>query len=143
MIIPRGVVFLGIVAVLSLALNLFLAGDLLGRHFHRVPAGHEFEARLGWLFNDMPNPDRKLAHDIMQQHSDLLLQKWRAARTAGQRAMLSLRATPFDPNDAKADLARWNDRIADFRTAFQDTMLEIAGKVSADGRAHLQLGPGH
>ncbi len=142
MIVPRGVVFLSIIAVISIALNLFLAGGLLGRQFHKPPAGREFDTRLEALLNDVPEPDRKLAEDILQQHHDALLEKWHAARNAGQHAALSLRATPFDANEAKANLTKWNDRFFDFRTAFQETMMEIAAKMSPEGRARLRLGPG-
>ena len=142
MIVPRGVVFLGILAVISIALNLFLAGGMLGRQFHKPAPGKEFETRLEAVLNDVPEPDRKLAQDILQQHHDMLIEKWHAARNAGQHAALSMRATPFDASQAKADVAKWNERILDFRTAFQDTMMEIAGKISPEGRAHLRLGPG-
>lgn len=142
MIFQRGVAILGFVTVISIAVNLFLAGDLLGRQFHRPAPGQEFDARLKVVFNDMPDSDRKIAQEIIEQHRDTLVEKWHAARTAGQHAALSLHATPFEINDAKTDLARWNDRILDFRAAFQDTMMDIAGKISPEGRAHLRLGPG-
>jgi len=141
-IVPRGVVLLGILAVVSIALNLFLAGGLLGRQFHRPSPGREFETRLEAVLRDVPEPDHKLAQDILQENHDVLLEKWHAARNAGQRAALSMRATPFDANEAKADIAKWNERIMDFRTTFQQTMMEIAGKMSPEGRARLRLGPG-
>jgi len=141
-IVPRGVAILGILAVISIALNLFLAGGLLGRQFHKPAPGQEFDMRLQAVLSDVPEPDHKLALDIMAQHRDALLQKWHAARTAGQHAALSLHATPFDPNDAKADMAKWNERVLEFRATFQDTMIDIASKLSPEGRNHLRIGPG-
>ena len=142
MILQRGVAILGFVAILSIAVNLFLVGDLLGHQFHRPAPGQEFDARLTAVIRDIPDADRKLAQEVMDQHRDILLEKWRAARTAGQHAALSLKATPFEMNDAKADMARWNDRILDSRAAFQDTIIDIAGKISPEGRTQLRLGPG-
>lgn len=143
MTVPRGVAILGIVAVISLALNLFLAGGLLGRQFHKPPGpGQEFDARLDALWGDMPKADQDIAREIIGQRHDALMDKWHASRAAGQHAALSLRSTPFEPNETRADLTKWNERIVDYRGSLQDMMIEIAGKISPEGRTHLRFGPG-
>ena len=142
MTVPKGVLILVIVAVLSLALNLFLAGGLLGRQFHHPPPGQELESRLDALARDMSPADQAIVHDIVAQHHDALLDKWRASRAAGQEAAVALHATPFSADDSKSLLGKWTDRGLEFRNAFHDLLVEIAGKVSPDGRSHLRFGPG-
>lgn len=141
MSIPRSAALLGIVAVASLAFNLFLGGTLLGQRFHKPPPGQDLTVRLETMWRSMPEQDQAVAHDIVSRHQDELLIKWRAWRSASKQASLSLTTTPFDANDIQAEFTKSNDRAQDFRHALQDLLTEIAGKVSPEGRTRLRFGP--
>ncbi len=141
MTLSRGLGILGLIAVISIAGNLFLAGSLLGRQFHRPPPSVPFEQRLdaGWqsVWQQLPDADQPIVKEIFAQHRDDLIQKWRASRMSAQRAGKALRADPFDAAETHADFEKSNERQTEFRTAVQDMFTEIAGKISAEGREKL------
>jgi uncharacterized membrane protein len=136
-ILPRGVLVLAIVAILSVALNLFLAGNQLGRQFRAPPPPPNFEQRLHTLSRDMPAADQPIAQGILDQHYSEIMEKWRQFRPANQHVVQVMHADPFDPVEAKAALDNANQRWADLRTAIQSMLVEIAQKVSPEGRKHL------
>jgi uncharacterized membrane protein len=136
--LPRGVLALAIVAIVSVALNLFLAGDQLGREFRGPPPPMNFEQRLHGWWRDMPPADQSIAEGIMRQHMDEILEKWRAFRPANQHALQLMRGENFDPAEAKAALDIANQRLAELRAAMQSALIEIAQKVSPEGRKHIR-----
>jgi uncharacterized membrane protein len=136
-ILKRGILVLGIVAVLSVALNLFLAGEQLGQHFRGPMAPPNFDQRLHNLWRDMPAADQPIAQGILDRHNKDLIEKWRAFRPANQRISAALRADPFDPAEAKAAYDNANQRWEELRAAMQDTLVEIAQNISPEGRKHL------
>jgi len=141
-ILKRGILVLGIVAVLSIALNLFLAGEQLGHHFRGPMPPPNFDQRLHGLLRDMPAADQPIAQGILDQHYSELNDKWRAFRPANQRISAALRADPFDPAEAKAAYDNANRRSEELRAAMQATLIEIAGKISPEGRRCLRAGGG-
>ncbi len=121
MILRRGIILLGVIAIISIALNLFLAGDQLGRHFRGPPGPPNFEQRLHGLWHDLPAADQTIAQAILDRHYNDIMDKWHAFRPANQRASLAMRADPFDPAEAKAAYDIANQRWEDLRPALQDT----------------------
>ena len=45
----------------------------------------------------------------------------------------------FDPAEAQTALDTANQRFAEFRAALQSTLIEIAQKVSPEGRKHIRV----
>jgi uncharacterized membrane protein len=138
-ILPRGVLVLAIIAILSVALNLFLAGNQLGHEFRGPPSPQNFEQRLHGWWRDMPAADQAIAAGVMQQHLGEILEKWRAFRPANQRVIQIMHSENFDPAEARAALDTANQRLADLRAALQSTLMEIAEKVSPEGRRHIRV----
>ncbi|MDB5397644.1 MAG: hypothetical protein JWM91_5150 [Rhodospirillales bacterium] len=136
---PRGVGLLGIVAILSVALNLFLAGNQLGHHFRGPMQQPNFQQRLGGVWRDLPEADQAIARGVVDSHYNDILEKWRAFRPASQRAAMAMHADPFDPEEAKAAYEKANQRSEEFRKALQDTLIEIAQKISPNGRERLHV----
>lgn len=136
---PRGAGLLGIVTVISVALNLFLAGNQLGHHFRGPMSPPNFQQRLNGMWRDLPEADQVIARGIADNHSSDILEKWRAFRPANQRAALAMHADPFDPEEAKAAYEKANQRSEEFRKALQDTLIEIAQKISPEGRERLHV----
>jgi uncharacterized membrane protein len=137
-ILPRGFLILAIVAILSIALNLFLAGNQLGHEFRRSGAPMSFEHRLHTWWRDMPPADQAIAEGVMQQHLGEIMEKWRAFRPANQHAIQLMRAENFDPVEAKTAIDLADRRLADLRAVMQNTLIEIARKVSPEGRKHIR-----
>jgi uncharacterized membrane protein len=138
-ILPRGFLVLAIVAILSVALNLFLVGNQLGHHFRpTTPVQMTFEQRLHAWWRDMPPADQTIAENTMDQHLGEILEKWRAFRVANQHVNQILHTENFDPAEAKAAFDLASQRLAELRTVMQGTLIEIAQKVSPEGRKHIR-----
>jgi uncharacterized membrane protein len=138
-ILPRGVLALAIIAILSVALNLFLAGNQLGHEVRGPQQLQNFEQRLHGWWRDMPAGDQAIAENVMKQHRDEILEKWRAFRPANQRALQIMHSENFDRGDAQAALDAANQRLAELKVALQSMLIEVAEKVSPEGRKHIRV----
>jgi uncharacterized membrane protein len=137
-ILRRGVLVLAIVAVLSVALNLFLAGNQLGHEMRGPQPAANFEQRLHTWWRDMPAADQAIAESVMQQHMADIMEKWRAFRPANQHVIQAMRAENFDPVEARTALDVANQRLGELRAAMQNALIEVAQKVSPEGRKHIR-----
>ncbi len=143
MILKRGIVLLGIIAILSITLNLFLAGEKLGHQFRQPVPPLNFEQRLNNLSRDMPASDQKVVQEILDRHHDSIMEMWRTFRPANQRVVTAMRAEPFDPAEAKAAYEAANQHWNELRAVVRDTLIEIAQNISPEGRKHMRgLGMG-
>ena len=138
MILPRGVLVLAIIAILSVALNLFLAGNQLGHHFRPAPVQMTFEQRLHTWWREMSPADQTIAEGVMDAHLPEIMEKWRAFRPANQHVNQILHSENFDPAEAKAAFDVASQRLAELRAVMQGTLIEIAQKVSPEGRKHIR-----
>jgi uncharacterized membrane protein len=134
----RGARILGLVVVISIAINLFLAGAMLGGRFRGPPPPVPLEQRLDALWGELPEGDRSVAEEIYARHRDEIIQKWHASRAAAQRANRGMRASTFNEGEVRADIAASNDRFMEFRRAVQDLFIDIGGKISQEGRERLR-----
>ena len=101
-----------------------------------------FEQRLEALLRSLPDTDRAVARDVLEQHRQDLLAKLRLYRSSAAAAGASLRSEQFSEADARAAFAKANGHAAEFRQAVQEVVIEIAGKMSPAGREHLRPGVG-
>ena len=76
---------------------------------------------------------------IRAQHIGEIREKWRAFRPANQHVIQVMHAENFDPAEARAAIENANQRLADLRAAVQETLMEIAQKVSPEGRRHIRV----
>jgi uncharacterized membrane protein len=136
--LPRTIGILGIAIVISVALNLFLAGEQLGRQFRGPPPPIGFDQRLQSFTQDLPDEDQPAAREILGRRHDEIVQKWRALRSATQRATSAIHSDPFEQDEVEADFAKANQRDQDFRKVIQDTLVELASKISPEGRQRLR-----
>lgn len=140
MILPRGIIILGIVAILSVALNLFLAGNILGHRFRGpMPPPMILEERFEATLRELPNADRSIAKAILDNHRDLIMSKWHALRSDNHKVTDAIQSEPFQADQAKAAFDKSNADVAEFRAAIQETAIEIASKISPEGRKQLHL----
>ncbi len=119
--------------------NLFLAGNMFGLLFRNPPPPTDIESRLASTWRDIPAADQPIAIAIVAKHHDAIMQKLAALRPANRAVGLSLRNGPFDPEATHRAFDDTNQRLTEFRAALQDTVIDIAGKISAEGRKHLHV----
>lgn len=134
---PRATTVLSIVALFSVGLNVFFASSFIGREFRRPPPP-DFSPHFDFMWRNMPAADQSIARDVFNRRREEIVVKWRALRPSGQSANEVLRATPFDEAMAREALNRFNQQVRDYRVSLQDALLEVAGRVSPEGRAELR-----
>jgi uncharacterized membrane protein len=139
-ILPRGIIILGLVAILSVGLNLFLAGNIVGHQFRGpMPPPMVLEERFEATLRELPPDDRAIAKTILDGRREMIELKWQALRSANRRVSEAMQSDPFAADQAKAAFDTVNQNFADFRTIIQETAVEIASKISPEGRKHLHL----
>ncbi len=138
MVSDRGARILGLLAIVSVAINLFLAGSIVGGRFRGPPPPPGFERRLDEAWDELPPADKAIAQQVYGQRRDDIAQKWRATRGAVQKAGRGIQAKTFNGPEVQADLDASNARFIEFRKAVQDMFFEIAGKISPEGRQRLR-----
>ena len=137
--LARGTTILAAIAGVSVAINLFLAGNIFSHAFLGPPPPMDIERRLGGMWRGMSDADMTIAKAIVSQHHAVIAEKLDALRTANQRAAAAMRSDAFGTDDTRRALAETNQRLTDFRSAIQDTTIEIAQKVSPEGRKQLRV----
>jgi uncharacterized membrane protein len=150
-------------AIVSIGANLFIVGSWLGWQLHRAgpfedrgppgpppggmgdrgaprgPEDLESRLRLNIMLEGMSEADQKTARDVLHEHESELGEKWAATRGASQAVTAALHSEPFDADAARAAFAKLNESGEQFRLLLQAMLIEVAQKVSPEGRAHLKL----
>ena len=137
--LPRGIVILAAVTGISIAVNLFLAGNIVSHSFRAPPPPLDIEWRLGGIWRDMSDADQPVARSILSQHHDTIVEKLNALKAANQNTAAAMRSDAFVADEAKRAFGETNQRLTEFRTAIQDTTIEIATKVSPEGRKRMRV----
>lgn len=131
--------------LLSLALNAALAGVLGGlwlRADDRVDAAaaRDDEARApspGRLGRDLAPEQRRLMREIFDEHRAAMRERIAATRAARHAVAQALRADPFDREALAAAFAALRGRDAEAAEESHAMLLDLAGRLDADGRARL------
>jgi uncharacterized membrane protein len=139
MITHRGVRILALLLMVSVALNLFLGGDLLGLRFRGPPPVPTFDQRLEAAWRNLPAADQPFARKVVQEHREQVITRWLALRPAAQRVTEAIRAKPYKAEDMQAAFDNSNARTEDLRKALQETVMEIASQISEEGRQELHV----
>jgi len=134
-----------IVLFVSLALNLFLAGGIVGGLVigARFKAMHA-EGRQGaplWAAADGLAPEHRQAYrQALRGQAGAAGQSLREARRARREAWAELAAEPFDAQKVIGDLDRARARELDARAAVERRIVDFAGALSPEERARLSQG---
>jgi uncharacterized membrane protein len=139
MIAARGVRLLALLLIVSVALNLFLAGDLLGVKFRGPPPAPTFDQRLEAIWRNLPPADQPIARRIVEKHREEVITRWLALRPAAQRVSDAIRARPYATAETQAAFDNTNARTEELRQALQSTVIELAGQISEEGRRELHF----
>jgi uncharacterized membrane protein len=114
--------------LISLAVNLFLAGLIAGRWLHRGKPG-EGMARV------VPAEAQPVARRVMASHRAAMGERGREAREARKRAVEALSAEPFDAAHATAALKEFRSKAAMVDEEMNAAMVELAGALPPSQRA--------
>ena len=116
--------------LISLALNLFLAGMMAGRWLHRGKPGEGMG--MGRV---VPPESQPVARRVMASHRAAMGERSREARESRKRAIEALSAEPFDAARASAALKEFRAKAALVDDEMNTAMVELAGALPPGQRA--------
>ena len=134
---------IGVVLLVSLGLNLFLGGLLLGRDVGGgLPlrpglAGGGMRAALEQLLKELPPDDRATMRGAFEGHRADIVDRVQALRQARQQVARLLKADSFDAPAAAAAMQTVRERTNALQEAMQAVVLQTAPQLSPAGRATL------
>jgi uncharacterized membrane protein len=130
--------------LLSLALNLGLGAALFTVQWHHQQSRQEGADRR-WaripsprmLAGALDEADRRILLEVIETHRGKLGEHFRPLGGARRELAEALRAEPFDPAAMQAAFERMRDSESGTAAAMHAFMLELATRVSADGRKRI------
>ncbi len=131
--------------LLSLALNLGLGAALFTAHWHHQQANTSGMNDRRWaripsprmLAGALDEGDRKILLEVIETHRGKLGERFRPLGGARRELAEALRAEPFDPAAMQRAFERTRDSESGTAEAMHAFMLELATRVSADGRQRI------
>jgi Spy/CpxP family protein refolding chaperone len=139
--------FLAIALFVSLVLNLFLGGLMVGRALHaevwpfRNPYAREFGPFAGralqHLVHSLDDQDRKTVIDTMRAHGPELAQLAKAMHDQREAIERLIRAPTFDRKAAEAAFSEMRKRGDEMQTAMGAALLDAIEKLPPQARERL------
>ncbi|HTO85239.1 MAG TPA: periplasmic heavy metal sensor [Methylomirabilota bacterium] len=136
---------LGAALVLSLAVNFFLGGLVLGRGVGQgggmawasAPA---LRVGIERVLRTLPDGDRKLVRGMFEEQKDAIMQKLVAFREARRGVAQALKAVPFNPDAFAAAYQTMQDRNRDLQEAIHAVIKAAVPQLSPAGREAMAEG---
>ena len=136
---------LGAALVLSLAVNFFLGGLVLGRGVGQgggmawasAPA---LRVGIERVLRTLPDGDRKLMRGMFEDQRETIMQKLVAFREARRGVAQALKAVPFDPDAFAAAYQTMQDRNRDLQEAIHAVIKAAVPQLSPAGREAMAEG---
>ncbi|GAB4572646.1 MAG: hypothetical protein Tsb008_05840 [Rhodothalassiaceae bacterium] len=135
------------VLALSLALNLFIGGQFLGRalfghgdhHDHHASRGDAFSLRLELraLESALGPEGREALRASMRARRSEMGPRFEAVRLGRDRVTAALAAEPFDADALAEAFAALNRALGTLQEPIQQTILEAAGNMSHEERRRM------
>lgn len=128
--------------VLSVCLNLFVGGMLLGQHLATPhPSGRG--PIIARLTEGLPDEARAAIRAELRQHGPQLEAQLRAVRSARREMVALVRAPEIDRATLEASLARLRERSgaveAIFHEAFVNAVTQLPPEVRARWQPHMRV----
>jgi hypothetical protein len=141
---PRWITVLGAALVVSLALNLFFGGVIVG---HRVGGrGGDFDLQmtpaklklgLERVLRALPDNDAKVVRDLFAAQRADLTQRFQALQDARKAIGAALKAKPFDPAAFTSAYEAMQARSRELQDALHGVIKAAIPQLSAEGRAAI------
>ena len=133
----------GVLLIVSLALNLFLVGLLVGGRLAdwRQP-GPVFGVGVGpgtvsRLLRELPDSARNDARAMFLERRPEIRRQMRALQEARSDAYRALTAEPFDQQGFADAMAAVRQRTASVQAEVQAVLIDLSGELDAETRARL------
>jgi len=137
----RWITALGAALVMSLALNLFFGGVIVG---HRVGQGGGLldgqmnpKLRMERVLSALPENDAKLVRGLFEAQRDDIARRFRALQESRKAIGAALRGQPFDPAAFAAAYEAMQARSQEVQAAIQGVIKTAIPQLSAEGRAAI------
>lgn len=136
----RWITILGALLLLSLAVNLFIGGVILGRGVGGVGEGG-FRVGIERIMRALPDSDREAMQAVLDRRRDELQQRFIDFRAARRAAGELLRADAFDAAAFAAAEQDAREKSFALQNAVRDLVMEAVPRLSPEGRAALAKAP--
>lgn len=124
--------------VVSLALNLFLAGMMVAWHMRPPPPpGPWFERMIQRMSGDLAPADRDILQAAYQARRPELDRMDKDVQAARERVGAAMRAQPYDPAALEKAMADARDAREPVVETVEQAVAEAAAKMSPEGRMKL------
>ncbi len=132
--------WLTIALVVSVALNVALAGFVLGRLSGRPAAPAVLEPAIGLfrVVRELPEPRREELRPVLRQHMRSLRPEIRAIREAQERINAALGQQPFAGNDLAAALEEFRAALLASQIRSHGLLVQIAAAMTPEERLLLR-----
>ena len=126
--------------VVSLAVNLALAGFVAGRMTLPGPAPAALDPSLGMfrVLRELPEPRREALRPLMVEHFRSLRGDLHRMRAAQRRINQALATQPFDPDALSAALEGFRRALLDSQRDNHRALVRVAGDMTSEERALLR-----
>ena len=140
---------LGIILTLSLVINIFLIGFLVGSFGHKGPfmrhgKGGDIAMKsmmsprgLHGILRNLPREDRAKVRELIGNPRDVLREPMEQMRTAGQEVQRAMAAPKFSPDDLSTAFAGMRQAHGDMQVKLHQSIEKIAASLSVEQRKKL------
>ena len=140
----RWIAILGAALVVSLALNVFCGGVIVGHRFARA-GGFEWQAnparlKLGLerVLRALPDRDAKVVRELFEAQRATIAQRFQALQDSRDAVGAALKTDPFDPAAFTAAYEAMQARSAELQGAIHAVIKAAIPQLSAEGRAVIR-----
>ncbi len=125
---------------ISLVLNVFLGGMLVGRWMSSPKRGHHGPGRLSLkgLRGQLDPAAHGALDKVEAKYSKQIRTRMHEARQCRRRAMDAVTAEPFDEQAARVELAEFRNKWAAAHQTVHDALVELAASLPPERRAQLR-----
>jgi uncharacterized membrane protein len=139
---PRWMTVLGAALVVSLALNVFFFGVIVGHRVGRggpeeiTPAG--MKLRLDRVLKVLPDDDAKVMRSLFEAQRGDIAERFRALQESRKAVGGTLKAEPFDPAAFTQAYETMQARSRELQDAIHAVIKAAIPQLSAEGRAAIR-----
>ena len=131
--------WLGIALLVSVAVNLALAGFLAGRMSHGpTPVMLDPSLSLFRVVRELPQDRRERFRPILREHFDSIRGDLRRMRRAQRNINTSLAQEPFEPRALSSSLDTFRSALLDLQEDNHALLVRVAGSMSPEERLALR-----
>ena len=137
---------LGAALVLSLAVNFFLGGLVVGRGVGQgggmawALSAPALRVGIERVLRTLPDDDRKLMRGMFEEQKDPIMQKLVAFRESRRAVAQALKAEPFNPDAFAAAYQAMQDRNRDLQESIHAVIKAAVPQLSPAGRQAIAEG---